>query len=823
MRTLTVHHCNGYKFIMRRLANLATLILTICLGYSIAISSTVFAQQTTQTDGATSNSTPDKFVSEIISAAEQGGIRVIVIDGTAQKDNSFAANTQRIDPDLPTAGDYDTLTMTMTPSNGSSLMRAQSEVLEFRKILKAKLAEIPGSIIQTENALKAKSPTGDLHPFIRALYWSVLLLVFGAWIEREIYVKRIVARWLEPDLKDHPKGYLEKFPLLVKRATLKVIGVFLSMGVAFLTGTILFKENPPESIQFTIAALYIGYAACRLLAIIWRMILAPYLCQYRIPHFSTKDSRKLYHWLWVLSSVNILLIMIGIWVGELGGRSHIHAALASIFSAIVASLNILMVIFNRKALSRAIRNGKKDMEVGAFPRLLSKVWLVVAIGYFTFSWLEMTYRVVIGKPISTPLIAGAYGILVSVICVYALINYFIERFFQREKHYITMKPEQPSDDETTSEPPVSASTTTTEDNDSADIVMVRHPLSTYEDLARRVAGILAGIVGVWALTKIWNINHDMMMDSSGLQQSMDAIAILFIGYIVYHIVRIWIDNKIQEEGGEVSLAPGDEGGASGASRLATLLPLFRNFMLLVISLSVIFSALLELGINVSPLFASAGVVGLAIGFGAQTLVRDIFSGAFYLFDDAFRRGEYVDIGSVKGTVEKISVRSFQLRHHLGPLHTIPFGEIQTLTNYSRDWVMMKLPLRLTYDTDPEKVRKLIKKLGQSLLLDPEIGDTFLQPLKSQGVLEMQDSAMIFRVKFMAKPGDQWVIRKRVYQEIRDLFDKEGIMFAHKQVTVRLAGDVPERLTEQQTKAIAAAAVDDDDDDNNDSPSSGDDR
>jgi len=287
-------------------------------------------------------------------------------------------------------------------------------------------------------------------------------------------------------------------------------------------------------------------------------------------------------------------------------------------------------------------------------------------------------------------------------------------------------------------------------------------------------------------------------------------------------VRIWIDNKIQEEGGDNTLEPGDEGGASGASRLATLLPLFRNFMLAVIFLSVVFSALLEMGINVSPLFASAGVVGLAIGFGAQTLVRDIFSGAFYLFDDAFRRGEYVDIGTVKGTVEKISVRSFQLRHHLGPLHTIPFGEIQSLTNYSRDWVMMKLPLRLTYDTDPEKVRKLIKKLGQELTLDPEIGHTFLQPLKSQGVIEMQDSAMIIRVKFMAKPGDQWVIRKRVFQEIRDLFAREGINFAHKQVTVRLAGDVPDNLSEQQTKTITGAAVEFDEDDN-DHGSPGDDR
>jgi small-conductance mechanosensitive channel len=128
-----------------------------------------------------------------------------------------------------------------------------------------------------------------------------------------------------------------------------------------------------------------------------------------------------------------------------------------------------------------------------------------------------------------------------------------------------------------------------------------------------------------------------------------------------------------------------------------------------------------------------------------------------------------------------------------------------MTNYSRDWVMMKLPLRVTYDTDVEKVRKLIKKLGQRLLEDPVIGPDFIQPLKSQGVIEMQDSAMIIRVKFMTKPGDQWVIRKKVYEEIRILFEQEGIKFAHREVTVRLADGKVDDLTEEQKKTVTAAA------------------
>ena len=225
-----------------------------------------------------------------------------------------------------------------------------------------------------------------------------------------------------------------------------------------------------------------------------------------------------------------------------------------------------------------------------------------------------------------------------------------------------------------------------------------------------------------------------------------------------------------------------------------------------IVVTVLLIVLMEMGVNVGPLFAGAGIVGVAVGFGSQSLVRDIFSGAFFLFDDAFRKGEYIEIGSVKGTVENISVRSFQLRHHLGKLHTIPFGEIQVLSNYSRDWVMMKLPLRVTYDTDVDKVRKLVKKLGQQLLDDPVIGADFIQPLKSQGVIEMQDSAMIIRVKFMTRPGDQWVARKRVYEEIRALFEREGIKFAHREVTVRLAdGANADSMSQSQKDAVLAAA------------------
>src|ERR671912_508311 len=140
-------------------------------------------------------------------------------------------------------------------------------------------------------------------------------------------------------------------------------------------------------------------------------------------------------------------------------------------------------------------------------------------------------------------------------------------------------------------------------------------------------------------------------------------------------------------------------------------------------------ALSALGVEIGPLIAGAGIVGVAIGFGSQTLVKDVFSGVFYLLDDAFRVGEYIQSGSYKGTVESFSLRSIKLRHHRGPVYTVPFGELGAVQNMSRDWVIDKFQINLTYDTDLEKARKLIKRIGQDLAEDPEFARQIIEPLK----------------------------------------------------------------------------------------------
>ncbi|MGI9357744.1 MAG: mechanosensitive ion channel family protein, partial [Rhizobiaceae bacterium] len=165
----------------------------------------------------------------------------------------------------------------------------------------------------------------------------------------------------------------------------------------------------------------------------------------------------------------------------------------------------------------------------------------------------------------------------------------------------------------------------------------------------------------------------------------------------------------------------------------------------------------------------------------------------------------IEIGNLRGVVESMSVRSLRVRHHRGAVHTIPFGELSSLTNYSRDWVIMKMEFRVPFETDIKLVKKIVKRIGAEMLEDPLYKDGFLQQLKSQGVRRMEEFNMVVGVKFMAKPGDQWIIRRDAYQRIVDAFEENGIRLAERNVKVEVVSDRP--LTEDEKQAAIGAAQD----------------
>jgi small-conductance mechanosensitive channel len=263
---------------------------------------------------------------------------------------------------------------------------------------------------------------------------------------------------------------------------------------------------------------------------------------------------------------------------------------------------------------------------------------------------------------------------------------------------------------------------------------------------------------------------------------LSAVIILLAADVLWQATKAAIDRKLAEVA-DLSQPNTDE--ARRRARLRTLLPIFRNVLFVVVVVFAVMMALAAMGVEIGPLIAGLGVLGVAIGFGAQSLVRDVIAGMFYLLDDAFRIGEYIQSGNYKGTVESFSFRSVKLRHHRGPVYTVPFSLLGAVQNQSRDWVIDKLMVGITYDSDIERARKLIKQIGLDLAKDPEFAPLILEPLKMQGVENLGDFAVQIRMKMMTLPGEQFVIRRKAFAMIKKAFDANGIKFAIP--TVQIAG------------------------------------
>src|SRR5262249_9262333 len=155
-------------------------------------------------------------------------------------------------------------------------------------------------------------------------------------------------------------------------------------------------------------------------------------------------------------------------------------------------------------------------------------------------------------------------------------------------------------------------------------------------------------------------------------------------------------------------------------------------------------------------------------------------------EDWFRVGEYIDSGRLRGTVEGMSLRSVRLRHQNGQVHTIPFGQVQSVTNYSRDWSVIKFNLHLEPTADIETVRKTVKRVGEELLDDPEIGAEFIQPLKMQGVVDVLQTALVVRCKFTATPARPTYLQRLALRHLIEACAEAQIRFAAPNVTVQLA-------------------------------------
>jgi len=523
---------------------------------------------------------------------------------------------------------------------------------------------------------------------------------------------------------------------------------------------------------------------------------------------SEKAVQQMVAWSLLLSGSLILPRPLIAIATDSGADTDTALLLGVIFGAIFVGL-IMVLVIRLRDYGASLILGDGD-NVGSIRQMLARIWWILAIVYLLVIWLlSIGKRAATGESSLVPGL-GSLSLL-------ALLPFIDQGLKSLITWYFAEKETEDETSDTTATAPVDGAGQLAENMAENMAEKVIEPAfeevvtperkseaPAYIAIALRYARVLVAIIVLTIFVRLWDI--DLRVLSAQLIGPLFASALFDISITVlltwalWGMIRISIERKLSE-GKSGSEEEGEsEAGGLGGTRVETVLPLIRSSIKITLVIMAVLISLSSLGVNIGPLIAGAGVVGIAIGFGAQTLVRDIVSGFFYLLDDAFRIGEYVVIDQIRGTVEKISVRSFQLRHHNGPVHTIPYGEIRTLTNWSRDWSIMKFELRVPFETDIDMVRKMIKQIGLDMADDPAFGPTILAPLKSQGVNRIDDSALIIRCKFTAIPGQQFLIRRESFTRIQRAFEAKGIQFAPRRVLV-------EATTPEEAVKAAAGVLD----------------
>lgn len=271
---------------------------------------------------------------------------------------------------------------------------------------------------------------------------------------------------------------------------------------------------------------------------------------------------------------------------------------------------------------------------------------------------------------------------------------------------------------------------------------------------------------------------DWLMDSG-----IRVVLILIIAYIVIRLLKIIIQRF------QTNLEKGDPSGEAG-KRAQTLGNLLRTATLIIILVVAIIMSLSELGVQIGPIIATLGIGGLAIGFGAQFLVRDLISGFFIIMENQIRVGDVVSINDKGGVVEMISLRIVRLRDLQGVVHYIPHGQITVVSNMTKDYGRYVFDVGIAYRENVDEVIEILKEIGDELLKDPEYRDVIVEPLEILGLDRFEDSAVVVRARITTRPIQQWRVGREFNKRMKKVFDERGIEipFPHRTIYMGVLKD-----------------------------------
>ncbi len=537
---------------------------------------------------------------------------------------------------------------------------------------------------------------------------------------------------------------LRRLPYLVGRLMLDLAPIAVFAGVS----SALLATPLGATVQARAAVLVVvrAYVILRAVLAVTAMLASPEGAPMRLLHISDHAAHFITRWtrrLAVIFAVGWVLAEIGL---VFGMYRTAHDAVLKLFGLAVHVCGVVMVLQSRDAVARRIRAGSGSGATGVWPVLrnrLAGIWHLVAIFYIIALWLvwavelRQGYARLITFFLETSAVL-ATGRLVSVLLLGAL-----DRM-------------RPLSDSRTASVPLSAAESRAE---------------FYFPVMRALITALVMAASGFALLEVWGFGAWSWLNQTGLGARIVSAA-ASIGVMVVLAVVVWEGTNAAAMRHITALTQGAH--LARAGRLRTLLPMLRTTLMLTIVLVVGLMTLSEIGVNIAPLLAGAGVVGIAVGFGSQKLVQDLITGLFLLMENAMQVGDVVTLGGLTGTVEALSIRTIRLRALDGSVHIIPFSAVTTVTNQTRDYGYAVLDISVGLNEEPAAVTEIVRTLAAEMRAEPRWGPLVLDTLDVMGVDRFIDTAYVLRVRMKTQPASRWSVGRELNRRIKVRFDELAI-------------------------------------------------
>jgi moderate conductance mechanosensitive channel len=590
----------------------------------------------------------------------------------------------------------------------------------------------------------------------RALWLSVVLhvvLVAGSALLVAWMVGRMLRRPTHFLEQKRVSAWYNRAPLLVARTVLELVPLALLMVTAYAA---LAFSGPEHLVYGIVLSVIHAIVAVRALTAIAGALVAPFHPSLRLVDLADETAAYSFVWLKRLIKVPVYGFFVAQIALTLGLTSGAYTAFIKFVGLSETILLLVLILQLKETVAGALNGSTKSVSpLQGIRKRAADVWHYLASIYVLTAFMIWALDIEGGFAFVSTGTVGTIVVLMLASGVRLLSDSGLQKLFSISDEMRRRYP------------------------------VLEERANKYLPAARRIVSTLIWLIAILLVLRAWQFDVGTWLVSDVgrmiVSRTVNIILILGLALAVWEgvstLITVYLD-KTDDDGQQVERS----------ARVRTLLPLARNALLVVILTMAILTTLSELGVNIAPLLAGAGVIGLAIGFGAQTLVKDIITGAFILIEDSIALGDFVTVGGLSGTVETMTIRTIRLRDLYGTVHTVPFSSVDTVTNMTKDFAWHVAKVGVAYRENIDEVYEVLRDIGAELQADPDYSNDILEPITIDGVDSLADSAVVVRARLKTRPGSQWRIKRIFNDLVKRRFDERGIEIPYPHQTIYFGED-----------------------------------